>query len=90
MVPASWPIDQCGQLEILARERSARRFLDLDDRFNRQTDQEGSVGRVTVDQVDADRQPLHHFDEVARGVFRGQRAVECARPRAETGDSAAV
>ena len=65
-----------------------RRVPVVDVRGDRQADEQRGVGRRRLGQLDPDREPLHHLDEVPGGVLRRQQGQRRAGPRGEPGHPA--
>ena len=76
------------RLQHLAGVRPRGRFLVIDVRRDRQTDEQGGLVRIVVGQLDAHRQPLDDLDEVARGVLRRQQGQGLPGAHREAGDAA--
>lgn len=52
--------------------RPRRSLIDVDMGYDRGADEKRRVLGVVVDQIDANRKPLNHLDQVARGVLGRQ------------------
>ena len=73
-------------LQILAGIGPGRRLVQVDIRHNRRAVEQGVFVRVVSFEVDSDRQPLHDFDEIARGILRRQQRQRRSGPHREAGD----
>ena len=62
---------------------SGWRLVDIDVGNDRGADEQRGLFGVVINQVDPDRQPLHHFDEIARGVLRWQQCQGRSGPLGE-------
>ena len=87
----SWPVFRrlSGEeirLQHLARIRSRRRFLEQHAGDHRQSNEQRLFVGVVIDQLDADRQSLHDFDEISGGVLRRQQRQGRTGPHGEAAD----
>ena len=64
------------------------RLIETDVGNNRRADEQRLLVRIVIFKLDADRQPLHDLDEVARGVLRRQQCEGRSGPHREAGDPA--
>ncbi len=78
------------RLQDLSGVRPSGRFLVVDVRDDRETDEQGALVGVVVSQLDPDRQPLDDLHEVAGGVLRRQQGQGLTGPHGEAGDAALV
>ena len=96
--PTRWRPDQgsemaaCGLrhigLEKLPGIGSGRRLIDIDVGNDRGADEQRRPIGVVIDEIDPDRQPLHHLDEIARGVLGRQQCQGRPGSHGEAGDPA--
>ena len=77
-----------GGLQNLPSIGSGRRPVKIDVGDNRKADEQRILVWVVVLKLDAHRQSLHHFDEVARGVLWRQQRQRRAGAHRKTGDPA--
>ena len=79
---------RAGGLEKLPGIGAGRRLVDMDVGDDRGADEQRALLRVVSLELDADRQPLHHLDEVAGGVLRRQQRQRRSGPHREAGNAA--
>ena len=83
-----WRPRQVGRfLQKFAGVRACRRGSQIDRRLDREPDEKWRLVRIVVHHIDAHRQPLHDFHEIAGRVLRGQQRQSRAGAHGEAGDA---
>ena len=75
-------------LEKLPGIGSGWRLVDIDVGNDRGADEQRCLIGVVIDEIDPDRQPLDHLDEIARGVLGRQQCQGRSGSHGEAGDPA--
>ena len=75
-------------LEKLPGIGSGWRLVDIDVGNDRGADEQRRLIGVVIDEIDPDRQPLDHLDEIARGVLGRQQCQGRSGPLGKAGDPA--